>query len=326
MKSHKIPSPCNYLSTTRCVSSIARDSQTMRLPDGRTLGFAECGRNGDYPLMFMHGYPSCRLETLGMDEIAHRHNIRIITPDRNGYGLTTFNPNLRIRDWPADIQALARHLNLERFAILGGSGGSPYALACAHLLPHNTLSGVGIMAGAGPWEAGAHHMSLPHRISALAAHYWPLGYGGLLSWLVWMLRRALSSPSGARRIDKWLDDRSSKLDSKDATNVRREVIARQVLEAFRQGTAPAVHDAQLLTSIWGIEFEDVTYDKVRIWHGAQDANTPVQMVRYMAERLPHCELQEFKDDTHFTLHRHLDRILTELVPEHSRTPIELTDR
>lgn len=306
-----------HFNSIRYCSSNARDSQTIRLPDGRTLGFAECGRPDDYPLLFMHGYPTCRLETLGMDELAHRHNIRIITPDRNGYGLTTFNPTLRILDWPADVQALARHLDLHRFAILGGSGGSPYALACAHLLPHEMLSGVGIMAGAGPWEAGAHHMSLPYRIGALTAHYWPSGYGGILVLMVWMLRRALNSASGAQRIDEWLNEHSGRLDSVIATKERREVIAHQVLEAFRQGAAPAVHDAQLLTSSWGIKFEDVTYDKVHIWHGQQDANAPIQMIRYMAGLLPKCELQEFEDETHFTLHRHLDRILTELVPEHS---------
>jgi pimeloyl-ACP methyl ester carboxylesterase len=60
----------------------------MRLPDGRTLGFAECGRSDDHPLIYMHGYPSCRLETLGMDGLAHRYSLRIITTDRNDYGLT----------------------------------------------------------------------------------------------------------------------------------------------------------------------------------------------------------------------------------------------
>lgn len=75
----------------------------MRLPDDRTLEFSEQGRTEGYPLLFMHGYPSCRLGTLGMDGLAHRYNLRIITPDRNGYGLTTFNPSLRILDWPANI-------------------------------------------------------------------------------------------------------------------------------------------------------------------------------------------------------------------------------
>lgn len=313
--------PSNYCSGTRQYVSIsnARDSQTMRLPGGRTLGFAEYGRSNDYPLMFMHGYPASRLETLGIDETARRHKLRIITPDRNGYGLTTFNPAHGILDWPADVRALANHLGLGRFAVLGGSGGGPYALACAYRLPHAMLSGVGIFGGAGPWEAGAHHMSLPYRVSALAAHYWPSGYGGILNLLLWMLRRALSSPAGMQRIDQWLDERSGKLESLDKKQQRRKALARQIFEGFRQGTEPAIHDARLLTSNWGIKFEDITYNRVRIWHGSKDVNAPVQMIRYLAEHLPHCTLTEFEDDTHFTLHRHLDTILSELVPEQSRS-------
>lgn len=309
--------PSNYSPGTRqyVSASNVRDSQTMRLPDGRILGFAEYGRSSDYPLMFMHGYPASRLETLGIDETARRHNIRVITPDRNGYGLTTFNPAHGILDWPADVQALAGHLGLRRFAVLGGSGGGPYALACAYRLPHQMLSAVGIFGGAGPWEAGARHMSLAYRASALAAHHWPSGYGGLLNLLLWMLRRALSSPVGTQMIDQWLNERSGKLESAEKIHQRREVLARQVLEGFRQGTKPAVHDARLLTSSWGIKLEDVTYDRVQIWHGSKDVNAPVQMIRYLAEHLPHCTLTEFEDDTHFTLHRHLDTIVSELVPE-----------
>lgn len=291
----------------------------MRLPDGRILGFAEYGRSNDYPLIFMHGYPSSRLETLGIDDTARRHNIRIITPDRNGYGLTTFKRDRRILDWPADVRVLAKYLNLSRFAVLGGSGGSPYALACAYLLPPEMLSGVGIFGGAGPWEAGAHHMSIAYRVSALAAHHWPSGYGGLLNLLIWMLKRALSSPAGARRIDNWLNKHTGKLESTEEIQQRREILVRQVLEAFRQGAEPAVHDARLLTSSWGLKFEDVTYNRVKIWHGTKDANAPVQMIRYLAGHLPHCTLQEFENDTHFTLRRHLDTILSELVPEQSRS-------
>ncbi|KAJ5439905.1 uncharacterized protein N7458_010903 [Penicillium daleae] len=303
----------------RLVSTAAttsgRESQTMCLPDGRTLGFAEHGRSSDYPLLFMHGYPSSRLETLGMDEIAQRHNIRIISPDRNGYGLTTFDPNRKILDWPADVQALTQHLGLTRFAVLGGSGGSPYTLACAYRLPPEMLSAVGIMGGAGPWEAGAHHMSLPYRISAFTAHSWPSAYGGVLGLLLWILRRALSSPSAIKQIDDALAKNVGEQASDKPAAELRETIARQILEAFRQGTGPAVYDAQLLTSSWGIKFEDVTYNKIRIWHGTKDVNAPVEMMRYLAERLPHCELKEFPEATHFTLQRYLDQILSEMVPK-----------
>lgn len=288
----------------------------MQLPDGRKLGFSEHGRKTDYPLMFMHGYPTSRLETLGIDDTARQHNLRIITPDRNGYGLTTFDPSRQIVDWPEDVKALAQHLDIKRFAVLGGSGGSPYALACAYRLPQSMLSGVGIMGGAGPCEAGSHHMSLPYRISAMAAHHWPASYRALWETLLWAFRRLLASPLGAQWIDGKLESHVGKQDDM-TTEELRDVISRQVFEAFRQGTEPVVHDARLLTSSWGIKFEDLLHNRVMIWHGTQDSNAPVQMIRYLAKRLPRCTLQEFEQDTHFTLHRHMDQILSELVPEQS---------
>ncbi|KAJ5155503.1 hypothetical protein N7492_008306 [Penicillium capsulatum] len=294
----------------------ARNNQEMQLPDGRKLGYSEHGRVSDYPLLFMHGYPASRLETLGIDDTARRHNLRIITPDRNGFGLTTFDPSRRIVDWPGDVRALVQHLNIKRFAVLGGSGGSPYALACAYRLPPTMLSGVGIMGGAGPCEAGSHHMSLPYRVSAMAAHHWPASYRVLWNTLLWAFRHLLASPSGAQWIDSKLESHIGKQDDM-TTEERRGVIARLVFEAFRQGTEPVVHDARLLTSSWEIPFEDVT-NKVMIWHGTKDSNAPVQMIRYLAERLPLCTLQEFEEDTHFTLSRRMDEILAELVPEQSR--------
>jgi pimeloyl-ACP methyl ester carboxylesterase len=130
-----------------------------------------------------------------------------------------------------------------------------------------------------------------------------------------MLRRALSSPSGTQQIDKALVKHFGIQGSGSSAANLRAILTRQIFEAFRQGTGPAVHEARLLTSSWGIKFEDVRYNKIRIWHGTKDANAPIEMIRYMAERLPHCELTEFSENTHFTLHRSLDQILSEMVPK-----------
>ena len=91
-------------------------------------------------LFFFHGFPSSRLEGAGVDKLVRRHNIRLISVDRPGFGLSTFQPGRRILDWPTDVEALATHLNLKRFAVLGGSGGGPYAVACAYSLPPEMLS------------------------------------------------------------------------------------------------------------------------------------------------------------------------------------------
>lgn len=133
----------------RNIMSI-RSSQSLVLPDGRLLGYAEFGHPTGSPLLYFHGFPMSRLEGWMTDKVARRQHIRVISVDRPGYGLSTFQPHRRITDWPADVQALASQLDISRFAVLGMSGGGPYALACAHSLPQEMLSAVGVMCGAPP--------------------------------------------------------------------------------------------------------------------------------------------------------------------------------
>ncbi|KAF7542458.1 hypothetical protein G7Z17_g11553 [Cylindrodendrum hubeiense] len=98
--------------------------------------------------------------------------------------------------------------------------------------------------------------------------------------------------------------------------VREELVRVLFDEPFAQGAAAAVHEAKLLSSQdWGFKLEDVDYDAVRLWHGAQDTNAPAVMIRYMADKLPHALLREFQGDTHYTMFKHMEAALSELVPE-----------
>ncbi|KAJ5095489.1 hypothetical protein NUU61_004845 [Penicillium alfredii] len=102
-------------------------SQIFRLPDGRALGYADYGSPTGYPVIYCHGYPSSRLEGFMFDlhGTLHRNQIRLIAPDRPGFGLSTVKPDRRIMDWPADVKVLAQHLGLSHFAVLGCSGAVP---------------------------------------------------------------------------------------------------------------------------------------------------------------------------------------------------------
>jgi len=59
----------------------------------------------------------------------------VIAPDRPGYGLSDFQPERAITDWPADVAETADLLRIGRFSVAGASGGGPYALGCAWRLP-----------------------------------------------------------------------------------------------------------------------------------------------------------------------------------------------
>lgn len=93
-----------------------------------------------------------------------------------------------------------------------------------------------------------------------------------------------------------------------------------LFEGFAQGPAGFVQEAALLSALsWGFRFEDVAYDEIHVWHGSKDYNAPVEMIRYMAKRLRHCDLQEFKDDNHASIANRLPDILDELIqPRNAR--------
>ncbi|NJM35160.1 MAG: alpha/beta hydrolase [Rhodomicrobium sp.] len=126
---------------------------TIALPDGRLIGYAEYGDPHGVPIIGMHGTPGSRLMFRIADETARGLGIRLIAPERPGFGLSSFQGRFTLSSFAADIGHFADALGIERFAVAGISGGGPYAAAVAALLPERVtalglISPVGPMAGA----------------------------------------------------------------------------------------------------------------------------------------------------------------------------------
>ncbi|KAF1995691.1 hypothetical protein P154DRAFT_580566 [Amniculicola lignicola CBS 123094] len=64
-----------------------RFHQTMKLADGRTIGYAEYGPKDGLPTLLHHGTPGSRLSS-SMTKTAYDMNLRLICPERPGYGLS----------------------------------------------------------------------------------------------------------------------------------------------------------------------------------------------------------------------------------------------
>ncbi len=58
----------------------------LRLADGRTLACLELGDPEGSPVLYFHGYPGSRLEGRLAAGAARRHGLRLIAPDRPGFG------------------------------------------------------------------------------------------------------------------------------------------------------------------------------------------------------------------------------------------------
>jgi len=76
--------------------------------------------------------------------------IRLIGYDRPGYGGSTAHPGHTVASAAQDVRAIADALRHDRLGIWGISGGGPYALACAALLP-NLAVAVAAVASIAPY-------------------------------------------------------------------------------------------------------------------------------------------------------------------------------
>lgn len=108
-------------------------------PDGRTLAVAEWGDPDGLPLFGLHGTPGGRISCWEDPTIYARHGLRRLTVDRPGYGHSTRLRGRSVADFAADIATIADALGIGEFAVTGGSGGGPHALACAALLRERVL-------------------------------------------------------------------------------------------------------------------------------------------------------------------------------------------
>ena len=136
-------------------------ASVLRLPGGRELSYCEFGDRAGIPVFGFHGTPGSRLQVAPTAVTPLPPGIRLIVPDRPGYGHSTFYPERRLTDWPNDVAAIADYLGIDRFAAFGLSGGGPHVLACAHALAPR-LIGVGCVSGVGPlWDPAAAQGMLP---------------------------------------------------------------------------------------------------------------------------------------------------------------------
>jgi pimeloyl-ACP methyl ester carboxylesterase len=271
-----------------------RTQQQIKLQDGRMLGYAEYGAPDGVPVFYFHGFPGSRLDYLFFDagEAAMETSARIIAADRPGYGLSDARRGRGILDWPDDVTELADTLQIERFAVLGISGGGPYAAACAFKVPAR-LAAAGIVSGMGPCEApgmkdGA-SWSLP-------------GTPSIIRWF--MLK--LMSVGLQRDPDQFLSRSKGTFSRPDRQLLDLPelglVFAQGLQEAFRSGIGGAQHEAALYTRGWGFHLEEIATE-VHLWHGEQDANVPVSVGHYVADALPKCHATFYKEEGHLTLPR-----------------------
>lgn len=259
--------------------------ESMMLTDGRKLGFRELGDPNGKALFFFHGTPGSRLGVSEIDPIAQLPGIRLITPERPGYGLSTPMPHRVLLDWARDIAQLADHLNLRTFAVGGVSGGGPHALACAHALK-DRVSVALVLSSPSPagFRGATQGMSVGNRLGLLLQRIAP----GMVRWM--MRGNALAFEKNPEAFVDAIARQMSPSDRDILSNrAVRDVFIQDLREAYRQGgDGHALDGALAMTGRdWGFDLGEIAVP-VYLWHGEQDGLAPKKMFQHLATSIPTC--------------------------------------
>lgn len=282
--------------------------QTLQLADGRHLGWAVFGDPAGRPILGMHGSPDSHVIWRLAHDAAVRAGVRLIAPDRPGFGLSDPAHNRTVLDWVADHDALIAHLEIERYAVVAISGGSPYATAIAWARPDEVVR-LGLLSVISPLGAPGVLAGTNRgvRVTFEVARRAPVLLGPLAAAMVVLTRR-------------W-----PKLAEKQLIATRppadREIIGRPETLAVLRANLPnqfkdrssIAGEMRLAAADWGFPLGEITVPTT-IWQGGlDDVHTPA-MARHLHAAIPGADLDYRPDYATFNFFDDIDEILAVLSP------------
>jgi pimeloyl-ACP methyl ester carboxylesterase len=281
------------------------ETELLRLPDGRSLEFARYGDPAGRPAIFFHGLVGSHHQASFADASARRHGLCLIAPNRPGVGRSSPARRRVIADCVPDIVSLANHLGLGTFAVIGVSGGAPYALACLACLPGRVRAGV-LVSGMGPVadpSVLARMSPFTQRALTLARRF---------PWLVRAILRVRVTQIRAdpERFLAGLIRRWSVTDRAlfQAEEVRATLLADLEQVFLRGEPVEGLSQELCLYFRWGFRLGEVPPGaRVMLWHGRQDVLVPPFMTAHAARHLPGAEATLLPGG-HFMVIGHADEL------------------
>ena len=248
-------------------------------PDGRRL-HAYAHGSGPHTVMWHHGTPNIGAPPAPLFEAAEKFGVRFIGYDRPGYGGSTARPGRTIATAAADAAAVADALRVERFAVLGHSGGGPHALACAALLQDRVTAAVSI-SGLAPFPD----------------EDWFTGMGPSSEASLRAATRGREAKEAHERKDAEPDFIPRDWEALDgAWGWFGSVVA----PAVANGPGPLIDDDLAYVNPWGFDPKDVRAPTLLV-HGTADRMVPARHSERLAQLIPDAGLRLVTGEGHISV-------------------------
>jgi pimeloyl-ACP methyl ester carboxylesterase len=307
-------------------------AQEVCVAGKRKVAWDSWGSPTGVPVFLLHGTPGSHSGPRPRSSVLYRLGIRLVSYDRPGYGGSDPSPGRTVADAAADVEAIADDLKLDKFGVLGRSGGGPHALACAALLGDRVLR-VACLVGLAPSDAedldwyagmaesnvsefkkveeepgGSHRGARELKNGEVARRQLHNGNGadpGLQNGSAEDIRTYLAEQAQRIREDPeaLLIALTDDLAGEDKRVVKdlamRRLLTDTYQEAVRKGGDGWIDDVVALRRPWRFDLASIKVP-VLLWHGANDVFSPVAHTDWLAQQIPGAMVAVQRDAAHFS--------------------------
>jgi pimeloyl-ACP methyl ester carboxylesterase len=264
--------------------------------DGRRLAVNLSGDPGGDPVFYLHGTPGSRVGPRPTDQELKDRHVWLIGFDRPGYGRSDRKESRTVADVAPDVEAIADSLGLERFAVLGRSGGGPHALACAALLPKRVTRAAALVSLA-PWEAPGLDWFRGMAQSNVDAYTIAAEDPEALS--VRLIRATQEITADPKSHIAVLTPEMPEADRRIVADEHiRTLLAQNFFEGLRISAEGWIDDVLAFCSPWEFDVSKIKAE-IYLWHGGRDVFSPASHTKWLADRIPRAKVKFAPDRAHF---------------------------
>ena len=270
------------------------------MPDGveayvlagdRRVEYCLYNRGESQRALFQYGTPGTRWLAPQLIGAARAAGFELLVIDRPGYGMSTRRPGRRVVDVVADVYAVVKAVGWDRFAVWGGSGGAPHALAVTAGLPDRVTACASVV-GLAPYDAPG--LDWYAEMSAGNVKEFQAAARGERVYRPLVERVAADAIAGIEAGGIQVSD-DYQLPEVD----RRALAARRDEEGYldrmnltyRHGVDGWIDDCIALTEPWGFDLSKLT-TPTSVWYGPADVLASRAHHEYLLSVIPDAQRRE----------------------------------
>jgi pimeloyl-ACP methyl ester carboxylesterase len=289
---------------------MAYEERLIESPDGRVLEVATVGNPLDPAVFFHHGTPGSASLVRSIEAIATKGNLFLVTMSRAGYGLSTREEGRNVAAAVPDTRTVLDALGIDRYGVVGWSGGGPHALACAALDTSRCIAAWSI-AGVAPFTADFDWTDGmgPENVEEME-----LAVKGGPEYEAHM--EAIGSALGDATAENVIELFGGLLSDPDkealAPLEARTLFADSLRQGFINGWRGFFDDDRAMMSDWGFQPGAITIP-VSIWFGDNDLMVPPTHAQWLLRTITTSSGHHYPGEGHISIiANHVDELAADM--------------